>query len=76
MQRVSDKVYALKIRGKTINVSIDRVKLAYFVPDLVEESASNTPNQPSDSITTTQSQSHVLKTARKQIHFSSDTKRL
>jgi len=76
VQRISDKVYALEIRGKTINVSIGRVKPAYFVPDLAEKPADNTPNQLSDSTATTQSQPYVLKTylgAKKQVHFSYDT---
>lgn len=33
IQRVSDKVYVIEIKGKPVSVSIERLKPAYFVPD-------------------------------------------
>lgn len=64
-QRISNKVFTLIVKGKSINVNVERLKPAYFVAENEE--------QPTDSTTSHQSLSSELKTyprSRKRVQFS------
>lgn len=77
VQRVSSKVYALDVKGKTINVTVERLKPAHFVLEDTNSSVVETASQQAQQL---QSESSIsqqeppgeLKTysrAKKRVHF-------
>ncbi|XP_067208432.1 uncharacterized protein [Linepithema humile] len=82
IERISDKVFAIDVHGRTINVSVERLKPAYFIQDGIETPSDNTSvrqplNAPIDPPTLAHPTSHKLKTysrAKKRVHFSPNTK--
>lgn len=45
VQKISDKVYALEVKGRTINVAVERLKPAHFIREDTDSPAVETPNQ-------------------------------
>lgn len=79
VQRISDKIYALDINGKTINVTVERLKPAHFVlestdPLVVEPSSQQLQQSQTDLSISQQSPPCELKTysrAKKRVYFDS-----
>ena len=82
VERISDKVFAIDVQGRTINVSIERLKPAYFIQEVTETPSDNTSVQQPSKVqmgpsTSAHSASQELKTysrTQKRVHFSPNTK--
>lgn len=74
-QRISDRVYSLDVKGRIINVTVERLKPAHFVPLEAELPAVETANQAqphAEASTSQQPSSSELKTysrAKKHVRF-------